>query len=123
MAYVARVKEGLPMRWRGRRGSSNVQDRRGRGGLIAGGGIGAVVLTIVALLLGVDPDDVQRSLPGDADFNVAAVVSGSDEALSLRLLALRAMSVAGDPRAGVYLKRMAKELPENPDYLTAQSEY
>lgn len=48
---------------------------------------------------------------------------GSDEALSLRLLALRAMSVAGDPRAGVHLQRMAKELPRNPDYLTAQSEY
>jgi uncharacterized protein len=47
------------MRWQGGRRSSNVQDRRGRGGLIAGGGIGAVVLTIVALLLGVDP----RGLP------------------------------------------------------------
>lgn len=46
------------MRWRGGRRSSNVQDRRGRGGLIAGGGIGAVVLTIVALLLGVDPDSM-----------------------------------------------------------------
>lgn len=44
------------MRWQGGRRSSNVQDRRGRGGLIAGGGIGAVILTIVALLLGVDPD-------------------------------------------------------------------
>ncbi|HUF50692.1 MAG TPA: neutral zinc metallopeptidase [Longimicrobiales bacterium] len=43
------------MRWQSGPRSGNIQDRRGRGGLIAGGGIGAVVLTIVALLLGVDP--------------------------------------------------------------------
>jgi uncharacterized protein len=46
------------MRWRGGRRSGNVQDRRGRGGMIAGGGIGAVVLTVIALLLGVDPSDI-----------------------------------------------------------------
>ena len=43
------------MRWQSGPRSGNIQDRRGRGGMIAGGGIGAVVLTIVALLLGVDP--------------------------------------------------------------------
>jgi hypothetical protein len=47
----------------------------------------------------------------------------SEDALSLRLLALRAMAVAGDPRAGVYLKRLEKLLPRNPDFLTAKSEY
>ena len=46
------------MRWQGGRRSGNVQDRRGRGGMVVGGGIGAVVLTIVALLLGVDPEAV-----------------------------------------------------------------
>jgi pilus assembly protein CpaE len=40
------------------------------------------VTALLAVEPGVDPEDVQRSLPGDADFNVAAVVSGSDEALS-----------------------------------------
>lgn len=45
------------------------------------------------------------------------------EALGLQLLALRAMCVGGDPRAGVWLKRMSKEIPENPDYLLAKSEY
>ena len=64
------------MRWKGGRRSGNVQDRRGRGGMIAGGGIGAVVITIVALLLGVDPDAVMMSgggppagevAPGDPD--------------------------------------------------------
>jgi uncharacterized protein len=47
------------MRWQGGRRSANVQDRRGRGGLIAGGGIGAVLLTVIALLLGVDPDQIE----------------------------------------------------------------
>ena len=39
---------------------------------------------VTALLVvepGVDPGDVQDSLPADADFNVAAVVTGADEAL------------------------------------------
>jgi hypothetical protein len=45
------------------------------------------------------------------------------EALGLQLLALRGMCVAGDPRAGVWLKRLGNEIPENPDYLLAKSEY
>jgi uncharacterized protein len=45
------------MRWRGGRQSTNVEDRRGigGGGLAVGGGLGAVVITIIALLFGVDP--------------------------------------------------------------------
>lgn len=46
------------MRWQGGRRSGNVQDRRGRGGMLVGGGLGAIVITVVALLLGVDPDEV-----------------------------------------------------------------
>jgi len=44
------------MRWRGRRESSNVEDRRGispKG--IVGGGIGTIVIVVVVLLLGGDP--------------------------------------------------------------------
>jgi len=53
------------MRWRTGRRSSNVIDRR-RAGLV-GGGIGAVVLTIVALLLGVNPGELaQVAAPPDA---------------------------------------------------------
>ena len=45
------------MRWSGRRESGNVEDRRGMsaGKLVAGGGIGSVVVLILALLFGVDP--------------------------------------------------------------------
>jgi predicted metalloprotease len=49
------------MRWQGGRRSANVEDRRGRGSLIAGGGVGAIVLALIAALLGVDPGAI---MPG-----------------------------------------------------------
>ena len=45
------------MRWRGRRRSTNIEDRRGsraKSGLL-GGGIGTIVLVLVAMYFGVDP--------------------------------------------------------------------
>lgn len=52
------------MRLGGERSSSNVEDRRGMGGpLIMGGGIGGVILTVLYLLLGGNPSDVQQSGP------------------------------------------------------------
>ncbi len=54
------------MRWKTGRRSQNVEDRRGmrvsRRGL-AGGGIGTVVIVLVALYLGVDPGVIMQSLP------------------------------------------------------------
>jgi hypothetical protein len=38
--------------------SSNVEDRRGMGGMAVGGGLGAVVLALVAMFLGVDPGSI-----------------------------------------------------------------
>jgi uncharacterized protein len=57
------------MRWQGRQGSRNVEDRRGRGmGLPLGGGIGGVVLLLlVAAMTGQNPlelIDAGRSEPG-----------------------------------------------------------
>ena len=46
------------MRWQGRRGSQNVQDRRGISPVAAGGGIGAVVIALLVMLLGGDPGEV-----------------------------------------------------------------
>lgn len=49
------------MRWVGRRQSSNVEDRRGmgtRGGLAVGGGVGAVIITLIVLFLGGDPGTI-----------------------------------------------------------------
>lgn len=54
------------MRWRGRRESSNVEDRRGISskGLI-GGGIGGIVIALVVLLLGGDPSDLLQNIQTD----------------------------------------------------------
>lgn len=45
------------MRWRGGRRSSNIEDRRGAssGGRLLGGGIGTIVLILLAMYFGVDP--------------------------------------------------------------------
>ena len=49
------------MKWEGRQGSDNVEDRRGMGttGKVAiGGGIGTVIIALVVLLLGGDPSGI-----------------------------------------------------------------
>ncbi len=60
------------MRWQDRRESANVEDRRGEGGGfglpvgrrgLAGGGIGAIVLVVLALFLGIDPAVVLQGMP------------------------------------------------------------
>ncbi|MCB1759947.1 MAG: neutral zinc metallopeptidase [Gammaproteobacteria bacterium] len=66
------------MRWRGRRTSSNVEDRRGsrmvrRAG---GGGIGMIVLALVAIYFGVDPSVVLNQ-GGNILGNSAPPESGS----------------------------------------------
>ena len=53
------------MRWRGERQSTNIEDRRGlSGGKIAvGGGLGTVVILVLALLFGVDPQQFLEQVP------------------------------------------------------------
>jgi len=45
------------MRWKSGRRSSNIEDRRGRriGRKTAGGGIGVLVIALIAMYFGVDP--------------------------------------------------------------------
>lgn len=56
------------MRWRSGRRSSNVEDRRGRriGRKTAGGGIGVIVIALIAMYFGVDPSVFlnQQAPPG-----------------------------------------------------------
>lgn len=56
------------MLWRGQRQSENVEDRRGigRGGVAIGGGLGGIVLLVVALLLGADPRQLLEQAGSDA---------------------------------------------------------
>jgi uncharacterized protein len=64
------------MRWQGRRGSGNVEDRRRMGPAAAGGGIGAVVIALVILFMGGDPsvilDSQDPSVPTNAEPRSAA---------------------------------------------------
>jgi uncharacterized protein len=55
------------MRWRGERQSENIEDRRGmsRGGIAIGGGLGSIVILIIALLLGADPRQLLEQAPVD----------------------------------------------------------
>src|SRR4029079_4374354 len=56
------------MLWRGQRQSDNVEDRRGMGGggLAIGGGLGGIVLLVIALLLGADPRPLLQQAAGAA---------------------------------------------------------
>jgi hypothetical protein len=52
------------MRWTGRRGSSNVEDRRGMGGgrMALGGGLGTIVILLIVWFMGGDPAQVSGLL-------------------------------------------------------------
>ena len=59
------------MKWQGRQGSDNVEDRRGmsKGKMAIGGGIGTVVIALIVLLLGGDPTavvDTMQNTPVEA---------------------------------------------------------
>ncbi len=51
------------MKWQGREGSGNVEDRRGMstGKMAVGGGIGTIVIVLLVLLLGGDPSQILNS--------------------------------------------------------------
>ena len=53
------------MRWRGERESTNIEDRRGlsAGRVAVGGGLGTVVILVLALLFGVNPQQLLEQLP------------------------------------------------------------
>ena len=55
------------MRWRGERQSTNIEDRRGlSGGKVAvGGGLGTLLVIIIALLFGADPRQILEQVPSD----------------------------------------------------------
>jgi predicted metalloprotease len=56
------------MRWRGERQSQHVEDRRGMSGrrVAIGGGLGTLVILVIALLLGADPQQILEQMPTQA---------------------------------------------------------
>ncbi len=73
------------MLWKGRRQSANVEDRRGLSGrqVAVGGGLGAIALAVIVMLLGGDPQDVLRNLQTSqpAQQEQAQVLSEEDREL------------------------------------------
>ncbi len=66
------------MRWKGRRKSSNVEDRRGKKTGIAGGGIGIIVVMLIVWLLGGNPLELLDNVQLD-NSSTATEYIGSDE--------------------------------------------
>jgi predicted metalloprotease len=58
------------MRWIGDPESENIEDRRGGGGMpiaVGGiGGLGAIIVLVVGLFLGIDPSTLLALLSGDS---------------------------------------------------------
>ncbi|ANU27161.1 neutral zinc metallopeptidase [Planococcus versutus] len=53
------------MEWKGRKASRNVEDRRGKGGaIVAGGGIGGILIVLLVAFLGGDPGIILDQLGG-----------------------------------------------------------
>jgi uncharacterized protein len=72
------------MRWRGERQSTNIEDRRGIGGKVAvGGGLGTIVVLILALLFGADPSQLLEQMPSTPSSGVQSSrpVSSEEEEL------------------------------------------
>ena len=56
----------MPMRWRGRRASQNVEDRRGKSGgrKMVGGGMGTIIILLIVWFLGGNPLELLGLLTG-----------------------------------------------------------
>jgi len=67
------------MLWRGRRQSENIEDRRGFGGrgIAIGGGLGGIIVLLLALLLGADPRQLLQQLPRDNPGSSAPTSQGT----------------------------------------------
>jgi len=79
-----KLKKFWNMKWKGREGSGNIEDRRGMstGRMAVGGGIGTIVVLLVVLLLGGDPvqllDSIQQGGP-TAETGQSATTPEEDE--------------------------------------------
>jgi uncharacterized protein len=69
------------MKWQGRQGSGNVEDRRGMSGgkMAVGGGIGTIVVVIIVLLLGGDPSQFLNGFQGKPETEQAKPSAEEDQ--------------------------------------------
>ncbi len=70
------------MKWRGRRGSRNIEDRRGRGGAKAGGigGIGLLALLAIGYFMGVDVTPLLQDAGGSSRSGGGEVTAADQKA-------------------------------------------
>lgn len=68
------------MKWQGRQGSGNIEDRRGmsRGRMAVGGGIGTIVIVIIVLLLGGDPSQL-LNMQGSTETEQVSTTAEEDQ--------------------------------------------
>src|SRR5436190_1440082 len=80
VATTRSTSAGSHMRWQGRSGSGNIEDRRGMGlGLPVGGGIGGIVLLLLfSALTGTNPLDVINSTSSESGSVGTSGVSSDD---------------------------------------------
>jgi uncharacterized protein len=73
------------MRWRGERQSTNIEDRRGlsAGKVAVGGGLGTVVILVLALLFGINPQTLLEQVPNSpaSDVRSSRPVNSQEEEL------------------------------------------
>jgi uncharacterized protein len=69
------------MKWQGRQGSGNIEDRRGmsRGRMAVGGGIGTIVIVIIVMLLGGDPSQLLNSIQGGQETEQVTTTAEEDQ--------------------------------------------
>ncbi|HEX7332706.1 MAG TPA: neutral zinc metallopeptidase [Pyrinomonadaceae bacterium] len=75
------------MRWRGERQSTNIEDRRGISGgrgLAVGGGLGTLLIMILALVFGFDPQSLLQQGPTDQPSQVQSSRPQSNEEQDLK---------------------------------------
>jgi len=85
------------MKWRGRSGSGNVEDRRGMGRVAGGVGIGTVIVVIIALLTGTDPTEILNQVnTNQPAVETTGVTQADDEASQFVSVVLRETEVVWD---------------------------
>ena len=69
------------MKWQGRQGSGNIEDRRGmsKGRMAIGGGIGTIVIALVVMLLGGDPSQLLDSMQGGSETEQISTTAEEDQ--------------------------------------------
>ena len=94
------------MLWKGRRQSENVEDRRGvsGGGLAVGGGLGGIVVLVIALLLGADPRDILEQAPANDPGSGAASRPVNPEEAELRQFVGAALADTEDVWTDIFRK-------------------